>query len=46
MDEKRKQKLLDFLRKAIEDKEALNKCIRDGGDLKKVADERGLKLVV
>lgn len=45
MDENKKNRLLEFLKKAVEDKEALNKCIREGGDISKVADERGIKLV-
>ena len=34
-----------FIKKVIEDKEALNKCIREGGDIDEVAKERGIRFV-
>lgn len=34
-----------FIKKVIEDKEALNKCIREGGDIDEVARERGIRFV-
>ncbi len=33
------------IRKAVEDKNALNECIRKGGNLEQTAKERGIKLV-
>jgi len=38
---------IDFsamLKKMIEDKRALNRCIREGGDLDSIAQKRGIKL--
>ncbi len=32
-----------FFRKVLEDKKAIKKCIQEGGDLKKIAKERGIK---
>lgn len=31
------------IQKMVEDKNAINKCIREGGDLKALANERGIK---
>lgn len=36
-------KARDFIKKVLEDKRAINECIRNGGDLKKLTDERGIK---
>lgn len=33
------------IRKAVEDKNALCKCIREGGNLEETAKERGIQLV-
>ena len=40
---KKEEKRQSFFRKILEDKRAINECIRNGGDLKKLADERGIK---
>ena len=32
-----------ILEKMLEDKKAIQKCIREGGDLQKVAEERNVK---
>ena len=29
----------------VEDKKVINKCIREGGDLDKLAEEKGIKFV-
>lgn len=34
-----------FFRRAVDDKKALCECIRNGGNLREVADERGIDLV-
>ncbi len=39
-----KEKNARFLfNKALEDKRAINECIRKGGDLKQIAIERGIR---
>ena len=32
--------------KLIEDHQAINKCIREGGDLNKLKEERGIKFAI
>ena len=32
-----------FFQKILEDKRAIRKCIQEGGDVKKLAKERGIK---
>lgn len=34
-----------FFQKILEDKRAIRKCIQEGGDVKKLAKERGIKFV-
>ncbi len=34
-----------FIKKVIEDNEALSKCIREGGDIDEVAKVRGIRFV-
>ena len=38
-----KNKNLSILEKMMEDKKAIQKCIREGGDLKKIAKERNVR---
>ena len=38
-----KAKTPNILEKMMEDKKAIQKCIREGGDLKKIAKERNVK---
>ena len=38
-----KTKTPNILEKMMEDKKAIQKCIREGGDLKKIAKERNVK---
>ena len=38
-----KTKTPKILEKMMEDKKAIQKCIREGGDLKKIAKERNVK---
>lgn len=40
-----KTKQIDLLTKMVEDKKAIQKCIREKGDLKKIALERNVKFV-
>lgn len=40
--EKKKQNTNNVLHRMMEDKIAIRECIRKGGDLKKVAKERGV----
>lgn len=37
------KKKLNLLEKMMEDKKAIQKCIREGGDLKKIAKKRNVK---
>lgn len=37
------KKNLNLLEKMMEDKKAIQKCIREGGDLKKIAKKRNVK---
>lgn len=39
-----KEEVVAFFRKAVDDKKAMCECIRSGGNLKKVANERGIVL--
>lgn len=41
--EQRKAEFRAKLMKAIDDKEALNECIRNGGNIDEVARERGIR---
>ena len=38
-----KNKNTSFFQKILEDKRAIRKCIQEGGDVKKLAKERGIK---
>ncbi len=38
-----KAKAHNILEKIMEDKKTIHKCIREGGDLKKIAKERNIK---
>jgi hypothetical protein len=38
-----KTKTPNILEKMMEDKKAIQKCIREGGDLKKIAKERNVR---
>ena len=38
-----KNKNTSFFQKTLEDKRAIRKCIQEGGDVKKLAKERGIK---
>lgn len=38
-----KNKNISFFQKILEDKRAIRKCIQEGGDVKKLAKERGIK---
>lgn len=38
-----KNKNSSFFQKILEDKRAIRKCIQEGGDVKKLAKERGIK---
>ena len=40
--EKKKNETFNVLHRMMEDKIAIRECIKKGGDLKKVAKERGL----
>ena len=42
-EENKREKARNFFKKAVEDKRAINECIRKGGDLKQIAFERGIK---
>ena len=42
-EEDKRQVARSFFLKSIEDKRAINKCIREGGNLNKVIDERKVK---
>ena len=39
----KKEKQLNIFRRMLEDKRAIRECIRKGGDLKKLAKDRGIK---
>ena len=39
----KEKKARSFFTKVLEDKRAINECIRKGGDLKQIANERGIK---
>ncbi len=39
-----KEDAVAFFRKAVDDKKAMCECIRNGGNIRKVADERGIDL--
>ena len=39
------KKSTNILEKMLEDKKAIQKCIREGGDLKQVAKERNVRFV-
>ena len=41
--EKKQSKSAAFFQKVLEDKNAIMKCIQEGGDLKKIAKERNIK---
>ncbi|WP_185117521.1 hypothetical protein [Dysgonomonas sp. Marseille-P4361] len=41
---KHQEKRMNALEKMLEDKKALLKCIRENGDIKKVLDERKIRL--
>jgi hypothetical protein len=43
MEENKDRKRKSLILKLIEDKKAISECIRKGGDLNKLAEERGLK---
>lgn len=38
-----KNKNTSFFQKILEDKRVIRKCIQEGGDVKKLAKERGIK---
>ena len=40
-----KTKPTSILEKMVEDKKAIRKCIREGGDLKKIAKERHVRFI-
>ncbi len=39
----KKEKQQNIFRRMLEDKRAIRECIRKGGDLKKLAKDRGIK---
>jgi hypothetical protein len=43
MEEDKNKKHKSLILKLIEDKKAISECVRKGGDLNKLAEERGLK---
>lgn len=40
-----KYRHISAIEKMVEDKKVINKCIREGGDLDKLAEEKGIKFV-
>lgn len=42
-EEIKKEQARNFFKKALDDKRAISECIRGGGDLKKLMNERGIK---
>ncbi len=42
-EENKKQEVRDFFNKMMEDKRAINDCIRNGGNLKQLTKTRGIK---
>jgi hypothetical protein len=43
MEAKKNKKQKSLILKLLEDRKAINECIRKGGDIQKLAEERGLK---
>lgn len=43
MNKNQENKKTPFFQKILEDKRAIRKCIQEGGDVKKLAKERGIK---
>lgn len=43
MKKTKKQQIQDIFQKAIDDKQAINNCIKTGGDYNKLANDRGIK---
>jgi len=40
------KKPMSIIEKMVEDKKAISKCIKEGGNLKRLADERGIKFAI
>ncbi len=43
MDNKKEQKPKSIFQQVLDDKRAIRECIQKGGDIKKIAKERGIK---